>query len=79
MSTPKQLEQAAITVNRFRKAQRIADLLEGEGVTHQQASGMIEGEWLLVIRAARMREASIVTRSLAVELLRDRWERKNRG
>lgn len=79
MTPDSTVEELAKTIARFRKAQQMADILEGEGVSYQAARYMMDREWDLVVHAARLESASIVTRQMTLELLRDREERKQRG
>jgi hypothetical protein len=71
--------QPAIMSARFAKAQRLADILEGEGITHVEAEHLSDDDWKLVHRAARVDNASPTTHQLTIELLRDRCERRHRG
>lgn len=64
---------------RFRKAEKLADLLDGEGISYLDTMHMREENWLVAIQAAGLESASTITRVLACELLRDREERKHRG
>jgi hypothetical protein len=68
-----------ILLARFRKAEKLADLLDGEGVTYRDTLHMQEENWRVAIQAAGLESASTITRVLACELLRDREERKHRG
>lgn len=67
------------TWRRFAKAQRLADILDGEGITIEQSAHMTDEAWACVMKVAQVERASVVTKLLALELLRDREERKHRG
>lgn len=73
-----ELTEASIAVARYRKAVRLADLLEAEGVTWDDSENMDERAWELTIRAAGLKSASVVSRVLSMEVLRDREERRQR-
>lgn len=73
-----ELTEASIAVARYRKAVKMADILEAEGVTYADSENMDEQAWELTIRAAGLKSASIVSRVLSMEILRGRQERRHR-
>jgi hypothetical protein len=73
------VRDAVVTWKRFAKAQKLADILDGEGITVEDSKLLDTEMWLMVLALAQVKRASVVTRLLALELLRDREERKHRG
>lgn len=68
----RQIEQAAITRNRFRKAARIADALQRAGASADQVPMLNEATWKVAEAQAGCKSSSLVTRALVEEILRDR-------
>lgn len=69
------VQDAAITVARFRKARKLADVLAGAGATADTVSNLNTASWRMAETVAGVSQASVVTRALVAEILRDREAR----
>lgn len=69
-------KQAVILHARFKKAQALATLLADEGITYAMTVHMTEDAWDVATRAARLKSSSVLTRVLAMEVMRDREKQK---
>lgn len=72
------IREAAIVKLRFTKAKALVTVMLDEGLTLGQLELLTDESWEILRRMARVNEPSLVTRILALELLRDRLEQKGR-
>lgn len=67
-------QEAIITRQRFVKAELLSQVMADEGLTYADGERLTNESWDILRRMARVNEPSLVTRMLALELLRYRGE-----